>query len=660
MRAGIEPIPNSEAEYMRLPRTFSPSTVALLVVGLLSACAVQNECYNLAFKNFSSYEFSPEEYYVLGLSVNFSPTPTFKEGDYDRVQAAHDTFTRSLYLTDYHYDRDSNRPASEQPPARFRIPSPGFHPLDRVNDKYNPYTPAPGLKEYAARSAGAVRQAVTTAVERLPKIPNLSWRHRKALVDLRHNHDLVIAFADKNLGLVADDAANYLRNGIACLGNTHRTLPTTAFTASNLILTTMSAMRDRLSPLLHLLPQWGKLWMTAVLSTAAHPRSMKKFKVPAFRLLYKIHKSVLGFRPITGNHCWATQPVAELIAFLLLPFVRETPTYCKDTDDFQRQLSTVRVYGNWYLITYDVVNLYPSIPHQGCRDKIAAFLQRAGCKCVAFIVTAVELILELNYCMFNAIIYMQLIGYATGVACGGECAHLYLEESLADVFARYSQYIVFHRRYIDDGFIIFSGSFEQFTALRAELTAIDPINLQFTWETSLSHTVFLDVIVSKTGDWQNTCYLNFCCFQEAVNRYLYLPFSTATPRHVLSGFIKGELIRYIKRSSQQIDFFKMKTIFWLRLRARGYSVAFLRLAFAAAPCYAERDRLLSIRVDKEETKAHIMILDFCAQLQSANLIKHLYEFRYLLPQHLQTNFVIAWRVPPKLAALLVPFNFAIP
>ena len=53
---------------------------------------------------------------------------------------------------------------------------------------------------------------------------------------------------------------------------------------------------------------------------------------------------------------------------------------------------------------------------------------------------------------------------------GGECAHLYLEESLANVFARYSQYIVFHRRFIDDGFIIFSGTFEQFTALRAELT----------------------------------------------------------------------------------------------------------------------------------------------------------------------------------------------
>jgi hypothetical protein len=137
---------------------------------------------------------------------------------------------------------------------------------------------------------------------------------------------------------------------------------------------------------------------------------------------------------------------------------------------------------------------------------------------------------------------------------------------------------------------------------------------------------------------------------------LYLPFSTATPRHVLSGFIKGELIRYIKRSSQQVDFFTMKTLFWLRLRARGYSVAFLRLAFAAAPSYARRDWLLSTRT-KEETKTHIMILNFSAQLQAANLTRHLYEFRYLLPKHLQTSFVVAWRVPSKLAALLVPFDF---
>ena len=102
----------------------------------------------------------------------------------------------------------------------------------------------------------------------------------------------------------------------------------------------------------------------------------------------------------------------------------------------------------------------------------------------------------------------------------------------------------------------------------------------------------------------------------------------------------------------------MKTLFWLRLRARGYSVAFLRLAFAAAPSYARRDWLLSTRT-KEETKTHIMILNFSAQLQAANLTRHLYEFRYLLPKQLQTSFVVAWRVPSKLAALLVPFNFAL-
>jgi len=35
----------------------------------------------------------------------------------------------------------------------------------------------------------------------------------------------------------------------------------------------------------------------------------------------------------------------------------------------------------------------------------------------------------------------------------------------------------------------------------------------------------------------------------------------------------------------------------------------------------------------------------------------LYGYKYLLPAHLLSKFNVAWRVPPKLAALLVPFRF---
>ena len=108
--------------------------------------------------------------------------------------------------------------------------------------------------------------------------------------------------------------------------------------------------------------KWASQWIDGILG-GHHPAMTFAFAIPSFRLLYKIHKSKLGMRPITGNHVWVTQPLALLLAALLLPYVRATSTYVQDTDDFQRNLSSVVVLGDYFLVTYDVERLYPSIPH---------------------------------------------------------------------------------------------------------------------------------------------------------------------------------------------------------------------------------------------------------------------------------------------------------
>eukprot|EP01047_Picozoa_sp_COSAG01_P023486 COSAG01_NODE_1422_length_10360_cov_36.853815_10_plen_90_part_00 len=56
-------------------------------------------------------------------------------------------------------------------------------------------------------------------------------------------------------------------------------------------------------------------------------------------------------------------------------------------------------------------------------------------------------------------------------------------------------------------------------------------------------------------------------------------------------------------------------------------------------------------------RAHVLILAFNASLAQASLAAALHEHRVLLPAHLQTAFIVAWRVPRKLSALLVPFRF---
>ena len=53
---------------------------------------------------------------------------------------------------------------------------------------------------------------------------------------------------------------------------------------------------------LSLLPQYAVDWCTA--AKTQHPSTWRRYSVPWFRLLYKIHKAELGFRGLTGNHTW--------------------------------------------------------------------------------------------------------------------------------------------------------------------------------------------------------------------------------------------------------------------------------------------------------------------------------------------------------------------
>ena len=63
-----------------------------------------------------------------------------------------------------------------------------------------------------------------------------------------------------------------------------------------------------------------------------------------------------------------------------------------------------------------------------------------------------------------------------------EVAHLYLEEAIGPVLQRYSHCFSLHVRYIDDGFLIWTGTLAQLRAMQADLAAIDPENLRFTWD----------------------------------------------------------------------------------------------------------------------------------------------------------------------------------
>jgi hypothetical protein len=74
---------------------------------------------------------------------------------------------------------------------------------------------------------------------------------------------------------------------------------------------------------LETLPYWAQHFLTALIDK--HPRTFRDYSLPFFRCTIKVHKSPPECRPITGNQCWITQPVAEMVAQLLKPYVEELP-----------------------------------------------------------------------------------------------------------------------------------------------------------------------------------------------------------------------------------------------------------------------------------------------------------------------------------------------
>jgi hypothetical protein len=108
-------------------------------------------------------------------------------------------------------------------------------------------------------------------------------------------------------------------------------------------------------PYLDSLPTWAKRWCLE--SYDNHPVTGNAYRYPNFRCTIKIHKTPTQTRPITGNHCWVTQPPAQLLAKLLLPYVCNLPVYVRDTDDIIRLLLDP-IRGDFLLLTYDIVRLW--------------------------------------------------------------------------------------------------------------------------------------------------------------------------------------------------------------------------------------------------------------------------------------------------------------
>ena len=144
-------------------------------------------------------------------------------------------------------------------------------------------------------------------------------------------------------------------------------------------------------------------------------------KPPHYYLKLKLHKEGVPGRSVISSVNCHTSKILEYVHYHLEPFVREIPSYVKDTSDFLYKINTVEfVPDNSYLVSLDFKPLYTSIPNVEGIKTVKKSLDNHPGQTVATkaITTFLALILTSNNFVFNSRNYLQTKGCAMGTICG--------------------------------------------------------------------------------------------------------------------------------------------------------------------------------------------------------------------------------------------------
>eukprot|EP01052_Picozoa_sp_SAG31_P006374 SAG31_NODE_292_length_18283_cov_10.859859_17_plen_445_part_01 len=362
-----------------------------------------------------------------------------------------------------------------------------------------------------------------------------------------------------------------------------------------------------------LIKSWAdteKHWKMKYLESAVwrNPKTARPYKVPRIRLMPKIGKT--DARDIAGFHVSINQPFALLDSIQLHPIVTELPVFLQDADTLTRELSELRVSKHSKFVTLDIRRLYPSIDLHLCLEAVDTYLEvwlnyqdmpdrqrRLTAEEFALDSALRRVVLLENYCSFDGRFYKFTRGFPTGIANGRELAEIYrhmIERQVLHI--DYIDYTVFVRGYVDDVCLVVLCDHQIIEELiQSYRDAFAQHGLEITAEVTSTSFTMLDLLCEKGPDWQNTGKLDLSVYQKPGNAYLYIPGFSDHPIHVLRAWIKGELVRYAKRSSSFEAFDRTRRLFVSRLFTRGYSVVFLQPIFDAV-LYDHRWSLLQQRL----------------------------------------------------------------
>ncbi|CAI5961974.1 unnamed protein product [Closterium sp. NIES-65] len=612
---------------------------------------VADKLTNVAVHNLSRRQLSEDELAGLALGLKFIPTPPSL--DQEQLRQAVEQFQRRVRLA-WQF-RDSRRPV-----PRFRVPRPSWQPSSGPEE----------VEEYLAGVADRV-EGLSELIGG-PARPNVSRRVLGALQRLSRDRSIVIKPADKNLGIAVLDREWYEGEALRQLGDRAVYEPVAMVPLQRLWGQLCRwAEQARLAGLPSQVLDFILQPRTPCLERAT--RAWERFRVCRFYLLPKLHKTPVAGRPICSSTLWVFEHASAVLDHYLRPLLRFSPSHLPDSLALLHQLEDLRVPAEALFLTYDVESLYPSIPIDAGISCIERWLLRWAAQgriargVADTLVQLLGLVMRQNHLEFGGRFWRQVRGTAMGTPVAVIYAVLFmawLDERLLETEPELSQHVLLHRRFIDDGVVVWTGTRERLLEWVGAFGGLEQ-TIRLTHEISTSQFTLLDITFSKGELWQTTAILDTTTFQKPLNVYQYFPFSSAHPSHCKRGFILGELQRYILRESSSRGFRSIRSAFYARLRARGYPDTFLQPIFSSIS-YARRPELLARSrargEGEQEAQQRVLplVLDFHPSVQQVRWGR-LLAFPPEAPafeqlSHYRAPFV-SYRAPPSLRQLLVRASF---
>jgi hypothetical protein len=447
-------------------------------------------------------------------------------------------------------------------------------PFYEKSNKYPGPTESVGLENYLCHVRHDFERIFYKQSLKRPK-QNITQMERIALISIRNNKNIVIQKADKANTTVIMDKEKYIQEGNRQLASERHYQP-----LNNDISQETQEMVNLIINKMYSVGELNK--QTWEFLTA----NDKIVKTPQLYLLPKIHKPEITGRPIIAGIHGPLERISAYVDYFLKPIVIKQSTYVKDTSDFINKIEQTRVSQHAILVTADICSMYTNIDHKTALESVKKALSANTnikykiCRpSIQSLTGLLELLLTRNAFQFNSKNYIQTYGCPMGQPASPEICDIAIHELEIELINKAGNNMMSFMRYRDDLFWYWLGSITELEKYMTMANQFHP-TLKFTYEYSTQGVTFLDTELYKGQRFEEEGILDIRTHTKPTNTFQYLHRTSCHPNSVFKGFIKGELLRYIRNSSNKTDFETIKKAFYTRLINRGYKATEIEAAIS--------------------------------------------------------------------------------